>query len=156
MLTGQVQGAWKFESLNWIADLFVRKPWFHLDGGGLLEGDLKIADGQLAAGVRDFGQGRLLFVNLPLGYLKVRTDGLLMHGMLRYFATELIGLPTLSAVPEGVGGMTLNWHCDARPCESATRKLICRLPVPGVAPVSKGAPSPLAGPRIQSWITCSS
>jgi len=49
-LTGQVQGAWKFESLNWIADLFVRKPWFHLDGGGLLEGDLKIADGQLAAG----------------------------------------------------------------------------------------------------------
>ena len=85
---------------------------------------LESADGQLAAGVRDFGQGRLLFVNLPLGYLKVRTDGLLMHGMLRYFATELIGLPTLSAVPEGVGGMTLNWHCDARPCEAATRKLI--------------------------------
>jgi hypothetical protein len=49
-LSGQVQGAWKFESLNWIADLFVRKPWFHLDGGGLLEGDLKIADGQLAPG----------------------------------------------------------------------------------------------------------
>ncbi|MEG2805016.1 hypothetical protein [Stenotrophomonas sp.] len=49
-LSGQVQGAWKFESLNWIADLFVRKPWFHLDGGGLLKGDLKIVDGQLAPG----------------------------------------------------------------------------------------------------------
>lgn len=49
-LSGQVRGAWKFDSLNWIADLFVRKPWFHLDGGGLLEGDLKIADGQLAPG----------------------------------------------------------------------------------------------------------
>jgi hypothetical protein len=49
-LSGQVRGAWKFESLNWISDLFVRKPWFHLDGGGLLEGDLRIADGQLAPG----------------------------------------------------------------------------------------------------------
>lgn len=49
-LSGQVSGAWQFQSLNWIADLFVRKPWFHLDGGGLLEGDLKIAEGQLAPG----------------------------------------------------------------------------------------------------------
>lgn len=49
-LSGQVQGAWKFESLNWIADLFVRKPWFHLDGGGLLKGDLRLADGELAPG----------------------------------------------------------------------------------------------------------
>lgn len=48
--SGQVRGAWRFQSLNWIADLFVRKPWFHLDGGGLLEADLKVADGQLAPG----------------------------------------------------------------------------------------------------------
>lgn len=51
-LSGQVRGAWKFDSLNWIADLFVRKPWFRLDGGGLLEGDLKIVDGALAPGSR--------------------------------------------------------------------------------------------------------
>ncbi|MFI8716647.1 hypothetical protein ACIGHF_02005 [Stenotrophomonas sp. NPDC077464] len=51
-LSGQVQGAWRFDSLNWIADLFVRKPWFRLDGGGLLEGDLKIVDGALAPGSR--------------------------------------------------------------------------------------------------------
>lgn len=49
-LSGQVRGAWRFESLNWIADLFVRKPWFKLEGGGLLQGDLRIADGQLAPG----------------------------------------------------------------------------------------------------------
>ncbi len=51
-LSGEVRGAWKFDSLNWIADLFVRKPWFRLDGGGLLEGDLKIVDGALAPGSR--------------------------------------------------------------------------------------------------------
>ena len=49
-LSGEVRGAWQFESLNWIADLFVRKPWFHLDGGGLLNADLKIAEGTLAPG----------------------------------------------------------------------------------------------------------
>ena len=49
-LSGEVRGAWQFESLNWIADLFVRKPWFHLDGGGLLNADLKIVDGTLAPG----------------------------------------------------------------------------------------------------------
>ncbi|WP_145477423.1 hypothetical protein [Stenotrophomonas rhizophila] len=51
-LSGQVKGAWRFDSLNWIADLFVRKPWFRLDGGGLLQGDLKIVDGALAPGSR--------------------------------------------------------------------------------------------------------
>jgi hypothetical protein len=49
-LSGEGRGAWQFESLNWIADLFVRKPWFHLDGGGLLNADLKLAQGQLAPG----------------------------------------------------------------------------------------------------------
>lgn len=49
-VSGELRGAWRFRSLNWIADMFVRKPWFHLDGGGLLKADLKIADGQLAPG----------------------------------------------------------------------------------------------------------
>lgn len=49
-LSGQVRGSWKFESLNWISELFVRRPWFHLNGGGLLQADLKVVDGQLAPG----------------------------------------------------------------------------------------------------------
>ncbi len=48
--SGEVRASWSFDSLNWISDLFVRKPWFHLDGGGLLNADLKLADGQLAPG----------------------------------------------------------------------------------------------------------
>jgi len=89
-------------------------------GQKLMESD----DGQIVAGVRQFGEGALLFVNLPLVYLKVRTDGILLHGLLRYFATELLALPNLSSVPEGVGGLTLNWHCDARICEPAMAKLL--------------------------------
>ncbi|MEB1549118.1 hypothetical protein VDQ94_09420 [Xanthomonas campestris pv. campestris] len=49
-LSGQVRGRWKFESLNWIAELFVRKPWFQLEGGGLVEADLRLAQGRLASG----------------------------------------------------------------------------------------------------------
>lgn len=49
-LSGTARGSWTFESLNWIADLFVQKPWFHLEGGGLLQADLKLAGGQLAPG----------------------------------------------------------------------------------------------------------
>ncbi len=48
--SGAIHAAWTFDSLNWISDLIVRKPWFRLDGGGLLRADLKLVDGQLAAG----------------------------------------------------------------------------------------------------------
>jgi len=48
--SGEVKAAWAFDSLNWISDLIVRKPWFRLDGGGLLQADVILQDGQLAAG----------------------------------------------------------------------------------------------------------
>lgn len=48
--SGQVHASWTFDSLKWISDLFVRKPWFHLEGGGLLNADLQVVDGQLAPG----------------------------------------------------------------------------------------------------------
>ncbi len=49
-LSGQVRGRWPFESLNWISELFVRKPWFRLDGGGLVEADLRLSEGRLVPG----------------------------------------------------------------------------------------------------------
>ncbi len=73
---------------------------------------LTSADGGLAAGLREYGSGQVLFVNLPLGYLKGQTDGMLLHGFLRYFAVDLLQLPTLVAQPEGVPGMIINWHID--------------------------------------------
>ncbi len=72
----------------------------------------------LVAGYRHSGQGSVLFVNLPLGYLARRTDALLLHGFLHYFA-QRAGLPSLAAVPDATGGLVLNWHLDSNAAEAA-------------------------------------
>ncbi|BDB29059.1 polysaccharide deacetylase family protein (plasmid) [Cupriavidus sp. P-10] len=64
----------------------------------------------LVAGLRSFGSGRVLFINTPLAYLKGQTDGMLMHGFLRYFGSNLMKMPRLSAQPKARGGMVLNMH----------------------------------------------
>lgn len=61
----------------------------------------------------DFGKGSVLFVNLPLGYLKANTDGLPLHTFLRYFAVHALDLPYMLSVPDGIGGLVLNWHVDS-------------------------------------------
>src|ERR1700678_994816 len=67
----------------------------------------------LVAGERSYQKGSVLFVNLPLGYLKGNTDGLLMHAFLKYFAGHALSSPYLMTVPDGVGGLVLNWHIDS-------------------------------------------
>jgi hypothetical protein len=67
----------------------------------------------LAAGHQRYKQGAVLFVNLPLGFLEGYTDGLPLHAFLKYFATKMLSLPELMSVPDGIGGMVLNWHVDS-------------------------------------------
>ena len=67
----------------------------------------------LVAGEHSYQKGSVLFVNLPLGYLKGSTDGLLLHAFLKYFAGHALSLPYLMPVPDGVGGLVLNWHIDS-------------------------------------------
>jgi hypothetical protein len=67
----------------------------------------------VVAGVRTFGKGSVLFVNLPLGYLAGDTDGLLLHSFLDYFAEKILALPHLLSVPDGIGGLVLDWHVDS-------------------------------------------
>ena len=64
----------------------------------------------LVAGVNAFGNGKVLFINTPLTFLKGRTDGMLMQGALHYFAVTMLAMPRLASVPNGRGGLTLNWH----------------------------------------------
>jgi hypothetical protein len=67
----------------------------------------------LVAGQHSFQKGSVLFVNLPLGYLKGSTDGLMLHVFLKYFASRALSLPYLMPVPDGIGGLVLNWHVDS-------------------------------------------
>ncbi|WP_446809558.1 hypothetical protein ACH50O_20270 [Methylomonas sp. 2BW1-5-20] len=78
-------------------------------GKSLLYGE----DQTVIAGINDFNSGKVLFVNLPLGYLKNRTDSALLHGFLRYFSENIVNLPTLSASPSGRGGLIVNLHIDS-------------------------------------------
>lgn len=78
----------------------------------------------LVAGINPVGLGQVLFVNLPLTYLKGRTDALPMHGFLHYFSHQLLRLAHLSAMPNGVAGITLDWHLDAKVAQAPTQRLI--------------------------------
>lgn len=91
----------------------VRYPVFNTqgpyDGQRLLHGE----DQELVAGRHRLGLGEVLFVNLPLTFLKLRTDGLLLHSFLRYFAQEMAQLPQLSPMPNAQGALIMNWHIDS-------------------------------------------
>ncbi len=77
----------------------------------------------VVAGEHSFQKGSVLFVNLPLGYLKGNTDGLPLHAFLKYFATHTLSLPYLMAVPDGVGGLVLDWHVDSNAAIKSLQEL---------------------------------
>ncbi|AHI80949.1 membrane protein [Burkholderia thailandensis] len=64
----------------------------------------------LVSGYNVYGNGGVLFVNLPLAYLDGQTDGMLIHGFLHYFGTNLLKLPSLSNLPKAKGGLVFQWH----------------------------------------------
>lgn len=77
----------------------------------------------IVAGEHRYEKGSVLFVNIPLGYLKSNTDGLLLHAFLKYFAVHLLSLPYLLSVPDGVGGLVLNWHIDSNAAINALQEM---------------------------------
>ena len=77
----------------------------------------------LVAGVHAVDRGGVLFVNLPLGYLKGQTDGVPLHCFLHYFAVDLLHLPTLLATPGGIGGLVFNWHVDSNAALAPIKEL---------------------------------
>jgi hypothetical protein len=77
----------------------------------------------VVAGEHTYQKGSVLFVNLPLGYLKSNTDGLPLHAFLKYFSTRTLSLPYLLAVPDGVGGLVLDWHVDSNAAIQSLQEL---------------------------------
>jgi hypothetical protein len=58
--------------------------------------------------------GRVLWVNLPLGYLKANGDDLPLRSIVRTFLFDRVRLPHLVSSPGGVGGLVIDWHVDSQ------------------------------------------
>ncbi|MDB5894093.1 MAG: hypothetical protein JWQ88_1624 [Rhodoferax sp.] len=89
--------------------------YYHYVTTGTFPGNVYLTSPQhgLVAGERSYGTGKLVFVNIPLGYFKaIGTDGALLHGFLNQFARDHVAMPRMSAQPKGVGGLVYNWHVD--------------------------------------------
>lgn len=94
---------------------FGQLDYYHFVTSGSFPGTVFLSSptSGLVAGERSYGAGKVLFVNLPLGFFKaIGTDGMLLHGFLTHFARDQVVMPRLSAQPRGVGGLVYNWHVD--------------------------------------------
>ena len=89
------------------------------DGQRLMHGD----GNSVLAGVHRVGSGEVVFVNLPLTYLKLRTDGFFLHSFLRFFAQDIAHLPQFSPMPHGRGALIMNWHIDSAAAVPAMERL---------------------------------
>lgn len=58
-------------------------------------------------------RGKVMYVGLPLGYLKANSDDLPLRAILRTFLFEVVKIPHLMNVAGGKGGIVINWHIDS-------------------------------------------
>lgn len=63
--------------------------------------------------IRDYGTGKILYVNLPLGHLKAHSDDLPLRAIIRTFLFKVIKIPHLLNTNNGKGGIVINWHIDS-------------------------------------------
>lgn len=63
--------------------------------------------------LRDHDQGKVLYVNLPLGHLKSQGDELLLRSIIRTFLFDIVHIPHVMNVENGIGGLVINWHVDS-------------------------------------------
>jgi len=59
------------------------------------------------------GQGRLLYINMPLGHLKAYADDLPLRSLLRSFLLRICPVPRLVNLPRARPGLVINWHIDS-------------------------------------------
>jgi hypothetical protein len=94
---------------------FGQLGYYHYVTTGTFPGNVFLSSPEhgLVAGDRSYGSGKVLFVNIPLGYFKaIGTDSALIQGFLNYFARDQVVMPRMSVQPKGVGGLVYNWHVD--------------------------------------------
>jgi len=59
------------------------------------------------------GKGAFLYVNLPLGYLKGRSDDIMLRSIMRTFLFKVSQVPHIVSAPNAKGTLVLNWHIDS-------------------------------------------
>jgi hypothetical protein len=63
--------------------------------------------------VKNLGKGKIIYDNLPLGALKLDSDDLLLRSFLRTVMFKYAQLPHVLNIPQGLGGIVINWHLDS-------------------------------------------
>jgi hypothetical protein len=61
----------------------------------------------------DYLQGKVLYVDFPIGGLKADSDDLPLRAILRTFLFDVVGIPHIMNVESGHGGIVINWHIDS-------------------------------------------
>ncbi|PMQ01165.1 MAG: hypothetical protein CBR30_07330 [Dictyoglomus sp. NZ13-RE01] len=56
---------------------------------------------------------KILYVNLPLGYLKAYSDDLPLRLILRFYLFKVLKIPHLQNTFFAKGGLVINWHVDS-------------------------------------------
>lgn len=59
------------------------------------------------------GNGNAVYVNLPLGHMKLQSDDLPLRSALRFFLLKTVQVPHVVGTPSGKGGIIINWHVDS-------------------------------------------
>ena len=77
--------------------------------------EIKADTGEKVPGIikQDLGNGKIFYVNLPLGGLKVSGDDLMLRSFLRTLLFKYTPIPHVMNVPDGKGAFILNWHIDS-------------------------------------------
>jgi hypothetical protein len=63
--------------------------------------------------LKKWGKGNVLYVNLPIGYLKAYSDDLPLRSFMRTLLFRIVKIPHLLNTNGGKGGLVINWHIDS-------------------------------------------
>ncbi|MFC1898273.1 hypothetical protein ACFLYJ_01750 [Candidatus Cloacimonadota bacterium] len=64
--------------------------------------------------VKNFNPGKILFANLPLGYLKAYgSDEFLLRTILRTFLFKIVKIAHIVSLPENKAGIVMNWQVES-------------------------------------------
>ena len=63
--------------------------------------------------IKNYGKGKIYFVNTPLGYLKANSDDLILRSNLITFIDKICGINRLANIENALPTVILNYHVDA-------------------------------------------